>query len=167
MLTKLCCDKWFISTTLNLKACHISSFCSLTYVQIFTVPSACALSAPRSLAHSVFVAFAIIFIQFRTRIRIIRSFQLIWASVLYLVVVHTKERLSFCKMSDVNVSLCRDLLASEISFQPHVVSGACAAAFPCNEGGLTCQVMFNLNRCDVRDYRCLLYTSHTISEIFD
>lgn len=74
---------------------------------------------------------------------------------------------------NVNVSLCWGLLALErISNNTafgYVIFGACVAVFLCNEGGLTCArwVMFNLNRFDVRDYRCLLATSHSISEIFD
>lgn len=40
MLTKLCCEKWFISTTVNLKACYISSSNLPNFVQASTVPSA-------------------------------------------------------------------------------------------------------------------------------
>lgn len=54
MLTKLCCDKWFISTTLNLKAGHISSF-YLLRLQTSTVPSAKTMSTPCSFTHSVFL----------------------------------------------------------------------------------------------------------------
>lgn len=48
MLTKLCCEKWFISTTVNLKACYISSSNLPNFIQTSTVPSAETQSKPCS-----------------------------------------------------------------------------------------------------------------------
>lgn len=66
MLTKLCGDKWFISKTLNLKACHISSFCLQTCIQTLTGPSAETLTTPCSFTHFVFCGNTIILVYFRS-----------------------------------------------------------------------------------------------------
>lgn len=166
MLTKLCCDKWFISTTLNLKACHISSFYLQSFVQTSTVPSAKTLSTPCSFAHScVFVAMPHS-LSISDLVRIIESFKLLWPSVLLLS--------SSQKRGSLFMKRRRMLTSHFVERISNNAASGCVifwsgSVFFAARAGLTCArwVMFNLNRFDVRDYRCLLARSHAISETSD